>query len=126
MFRRQKKIVYKGKKLLKKSSNRKSSLSCQQAGTVDNSVKADTVDRTVSNIAFHLRQIWLQALVAIDSESLLTLFPTFCVPPSEFTVLFDSNLSRLPFLGQVIDLDLLLCTVFDLEDVVLFLLFRDR
>ena len=85
------------------------------------SVKADTVDRMVSNIEFHLRQIWLQTLVAIDCESRLTLFPSFCAPPSEFTVLFDSNLSRCPFLGQVVDLDLLLCTVFDSEHAVLFL-----
>ena len=35
--------------------------------------------------------------------------------------LFDSNLSRRPFLGQVVDLDLLLCTGFDSELVVLFL-----
>ena len=41
--------------------------------------------------------------------------------PSEVAVLFDSNLSRRPFLGQVVDLDLLLCTGFDLEHAVLFL-----
>ena len=35
---------------------------------------------------------------------------SFCVPTSEVTVLFDSNLSRRPFLGHVVDLDLLLCT----------------
>ena len=74
-----------------------------------------------SNIAFHLRQIWLQTLVAIDSESCQTSFPSFCAPPSEVAVLFDSNLSRRPFLGQVVDLDLLLCTGFDSEHVVLFL-----
>ena len=32
--------------------------------------------------------------------------------------LLDSNLSRLPFLGQVVDTDLLLGTGFDLEHVV--------
>ena len=48
----------------------------------------------VSNIAFHLRPIWLQTLVAIDSESRLTSFPSFCAPPSEVAALFDSNLSR--------------------------------
>ena len=42
-------------------------------------------------------------------------------PPSEVAVLFDSNLSRRPFLGQVVDLDLLLCTGFDSEHAVLFL-----
>ena len=75
----------------------------------------------LSNIAFHLRPIWLQTLVAIDSESCLTSFSRFCAPPSEVAVLFDSNLSRRPFLGQVVDLDLLLCTGFDSEHVVLFL-----
>ena len=75
----------------------------------------------LSNIAFHLQSIWLQTLVAIDSESRLTSFPRFCAPPSEVAVLFDSNLSRLPFLGQVVDLDLLLCTGFDSEHAVSFL-----
>ena len=72
-------------------------------------------------IAFHLRPIGLQTLVAINSESCQTSFPSFCAPPSEVAVLFDSNLSRRPFLGQVVDLDLLLCTGFDLEHAVLFL-----
>ena len=72
-------------------------------------------------VAFHWLPIWLQTLVAIDSESCLTLFPRFCAPPSEVAVLFYSNLSRLPFLGQVVNLDLLLCTGFDSEHVVLFL-----
>ena len=83
----------------------------------------------LSNIAFYLEPIWLQTLVAIDSESRVTLFPSFCAPPSEVAVLFDSNLSRLPFLGQVVDLDLLLCTGFDSEHAVLFLchiLLRDQ
>ena len=48
-------------------------------------------------------------------------FPRFCVLPSEVAMLFDSNLSRLPFLGHVVDLDLLLCTGLDSEYVVLFL-----
>ena len=59
----------------------------------------------LSNIAFHLRPIWLQTLVAIYSESCLTSFPSFCTLPSEVAVLFNSNLSRRPFLEQVIDLD---------------------
>ena len=41
--------------------------------------------------------------------------------PSEVAVLFDLNLSRLLFIGQVANLNLLLCTGFDLEHAVLFL-----
>ena len=43
--------------------------------------------------------------------------------PSEVAVLFDSNLSRHPFLGQpeVVYSDLLLCIGFGLEHAVLFL-----
>ena len=44
-------------------------------------------------------------LVAIDSESRLTSFPSFCAPPSEVAMPFDSNVSRRPFLKQVVDLD---------------------
>ena len=95
--------VYKGR-LLKKSSNRKSKL-----------VLSTLVTTWLSNIAFHLRPIWLQTLVEIDSELCQRSFPSFCAPPSEVAVLFDSNLSRRPFLGQVVDLDLLLCTRFDSE-----------
>ena len=91
-------IVYKGR-LLKKSSNRKSKLDLSMLVTT-----------WLSNIAFHLRPLGLQTLVAIDSESRLTLFPSFCAPPFEVAVLFDTNLSRCPFLGQVVDLDLLLWT----------------
>ena len=40
---------------------------------------------------------------------------------SEVTVMFYLNLSRRPFLGQVVDWDLLLCTGFDWEHAVLFL-----
>ena len=50
-------------------------------------------------IAFLLRPIWLQTLVAIDSESRVTSFPSFCAPPSEVAALFYSNLSRRLFLG---------------------------
>ena len=101
--------VYKGR-LLKKSSNRKSKL-----------VLSTLVTTWLSNIAFHLRLIWLQTLVAIDSESHMTSLPSFFAPPPEDAVLFNSNLSRLPFLGQVVDLDLLLCTGFYSEHAVLFL-----
>ena len=102
-------IVCQGRQL-KKSSNRKSKL-----------VLSALVTTWLSNIAFHLLPIWLQTLIAIDSESRLTLFPSFCVPPSEVAALFYSNLSRCPFLGQVIDLDLLLCTGSNQEHEVLFL-----
>ena len=100
--------VYRGR-LLKKSSNRKSKL-----------VLSTLVTTWFWNITFHLLPIWLQTLVAIDSELRLTSFPSFCAPPSEVAVLFYSNLSRRPFLGQVVDIDLLLCTGFNSEHVVLF------
>ena len=101
--------VYKGR-LLKKSSNRKSKL-----------VLSTLVTTWLSNIAFHLRPIWLQTLVVIDSESCLTSFPSFYAPPAEVAALFYSNLSSSPFIGQVVDSDLLLCTGFDLDHAVLFL-----
>ena len=41
--------------------------------------------------------------------------------PSEVAGLLDLNLSRRPFLGQVVEFDLLLCTGFNLEHAVLFL-----
>ena len=97
------------RQIAKKSSNRKSKLAM-----------STLVTAWLSNIAFHLRPIWLQALVAIDSELRLTSFPSFCAPPSEVAALFDSNLSRRPFLGQVFDSYLVLCTGFDSEYAVLF------
>ena len=39
-----------------------------------------------------------------------------CAPPSEVVVLCDRTLSRRPFLGQVVDLDLLLCIGFNSEE----------
>ena len=47
---------------------------------------------------------------AINLESYQTSFPSFCAQPSEVAVLFDwpGNLSRCPFVGQVVDLNLLL------------------
>ena len=102
-------IVYKGR-LLKKSSNQKSKL-----------VLSTLVSTWLSNIAFHSLAIWQQTLVAIDSESCQTLFQSFCAQPPEVTVLFKWNLSRCPFLGQVVNLDLLLCTGFNSEHVALFL-----
>ena len=58
-----------------KSSNKKLEL-----------VLSTLVTTWLSNITFHLRLIWLQTLVAIDSESRQT--SSFCVPPSEVAVLF--------------------------------------
>ena len=77
-------------KLLRKSSIRKWKLDLSKLVTT-----------WLSNIAFHLRPIWLQILVAIDLESYQTSFPSICVPPSEVAVLrlLDSNLSdRLHFM----------------------------
>ena len=51
-------------------------------------------------------------LAAIHSESCPTSYPGFCVPPSEVAVLFKSNLSTLPFLRQIVYLDLVFCTGF--------------
>ena len=75
----------------------------------------------LSNIAFHLWLIWLQTFVAINSESCLTLNPSFCLKPSEIAVLFNSKLNRCPVLRQVVDLDLLLCIGVDWEHAALFL-----
>ena len=44
---------------------------------------------------------WLQTLVAIDSESCQTLFPSSWALPSEVSVLIDLNLRGRPFLCQV-------------------------
>ena len=73
----------------------------------------------LGQVAFHLRQIQLQTLVAINSESHQMSCLSFCEQPFEVTVL-DLNLSRCPFLGQVVNLDLLLCTGFNLEHEILF------
>ena len=69
----------------------------------------------------HCSSFAIDSDIESESESRLTSFPSFCKPPSEVAVLFDLNLSRCPFLGQVVDLDLLLCTVYKLEHAVLFL-----
>ena len=65
--------------------------------------------------------IWLQTLVAIDSESCQRLFPSFYDQQSEIAVLFYSILSRHPFLWQVVNLNLLLCTGINSEHADLFL-----
>ena len=111
--------VCKGR-LLKKSSNWKSRL-----------ILSTLVTTWLSNLAFHLRLIWLQILVAIDSASLLTSLPSFCTQPSEvaeLSALFYSYLSKCPFLRHVVNSDLLLGTGFDSEHEVLFLchLFTQR
>ena len=93
---------------IKKSSNRKFKL-----------VLSTLVTTWLSNVTFHLRPIWLQTLVAINSESCQTSFPSFCAPPSEVFGLFDLNIR--PFLGQIVDTDMLLCTGFYSEHAVLFL-----
>ena len=77
------------------------------------------VSRWLSNITFHVLQIWLQTFV--DSASCQTLFPSFHTVPSEVAVLFDQDLSRLsrcPFLEQAVDIEMLLCTGFDLEHAI--------
>ena len=75
----------------------------------------------LGQVTFHLRPIWLQTLVAINSESYQTSCPIFSAPLCQVAVLFNSNLSRRPYFGQVIDLDLLLCTGFNSKHAVLFL-----
>ena len=102
-------IVYK-EKLLRTSSNRNLKLDLSTLVTI-----------WLSNITFHLRPICLQTLIAIDSELRQTSFPSICAPQSQVAVLFNSNLSRHPFLGQVVDSDLPLCTRFDSEHAVLIL-----
>ena len=101
-------IVYKGK-LLKNNSDQKSKLVLSTLVT--------------AWLSIHLWPILLQTLVAIKLESCQTSFPSFCTQPSEVAVLFNLNLSRRPFLGQVVNLNLLLsvlCTGFNLEHAVLF------
>ena len=63
-------------------------------------------------MAFKYSISFVSNLVAIESESCQKLFPSLYAPPSEVAVLFNSNLSRRPILGQVVNLDLLLCTGF--------------
>ena len=95
-------IVYKGR-LLKKFQIEDLSSSCQ--GWSLHGFRAQPG-------SIYLLPNWLQTMVAIDSESLLTLFPSFCALTS---------VCICPFLGQVVSLDLLLCTGFNQEPAVLFL-----
>ena len=62
-----------------------------------------------------LQLIWLQNLDAINSESCQDI-----VFKLLHAAIFDSNLSRHPFLGQVVHLDLLLCRGFDSKHADLF------
>ena len=77
---------------LKKSLNQQSKI-----------VGSMQVSTWLSNTAFHLRQIWLQNLVATDPKPCQRSFPSFRPPPSEVAALFDENLSRRPFLGPVVN-----------------------
>ena len=52
----------------------------------------------------------LTALIVIDWYWCQRQFPSWRASPCEVVVLFDWNLSRCLFLGQVVNLDLLLCT----------------
>ena len=103
--------VYKGR-LPKKSSNPKWRL-----------VLSMLVTTWLPNITFHLQPIWLQTLFAIDSEWRQTLSPSFSEQPSEVTVIqiLAEAFPSLRILGQVVDIDLLLCIGFDSEHLVLFL-----
>ena len=105
--------VYKGR-LLKNSSNRKSKL------------VLSTLDVAGHHTAFKHDSIsFATDLAANFSCNRFRITPDIisklCAPPSQVAALFNLNLSRLPFLGQVVDTDLLLCTGFDQEHVVLFL-----
>ena len=79
---------------------------------------ADTANVGWNIFCLHYK---LQTLVVIDSGLCLTSFPSFCAQPWEVAVLFNLNLSRRPFLRQVVNLDLLLCTGFYSELPALFL-----
>ena len=72
--------------------------------------------------------MWLQTLVVFDSESCHKSFPSFCAPPSEVAVMFDWYLSRRSFIGQVVNLDQLVCTGLDsvYVDLILFPIFTQR
>ena len=65
-----------------------------------------------TNLAANFGCYWLRIMPEIVSK--------LWALPSEVAVLFDLNLSRRPFLGQVADLDLLLCTGFNQEHADLF------
>ena len=90
--------VYKCR-LLKKSSNRKSKL-----------FLSTLVTTWLSNIAFHFQPIWLQILVAIDSESRLTSFPSSCTPPSDDALSSDRSSIQTCCFAQDSIRNMLLCS----------------
>ena len=102
-------IVYKGR-LLKQSSlaNQKLKL-----------IQSTLVITWLSNIAFHL----LPIATANFGSYRFRIMPDIVskLLRADISVLFKWNLSRLPFLGQVVNLDLLRCTRFNSEHVALFL-----
>ena len=72
-------------------------------------------------ITFHFQSMGLQTLVAIDSESPWHCFQAFaCRNLKSLCCSIRIWADTLSILRQVVDLDLLLCTGFDLEPVVLF------
>ena len=97
------------------------------------------VSAWLSDIVFPLELFWMQTLVTSNAGSCQRLFPyafARCHPnfDSEVAVLFPWDLSRLPFVGQGLQLlairfwsfrhvylDLLRCTGLDLENADLFL-----
>ena len=69
--------------------------------------------------------LWLLSVqILFFSEWCQRLSPNFCAPPSELdsevAVLSDWNLSSCPFLGQVVNLDTLLCTGLNLSLCLIF------
>ena len=64
------------------------------------------------SLFFILGRFWLETLFASNSNLCQKFFPGFSSSPLEVTVLFDRNLSRRTFHGQVteVNLDLLLCS----------------
>ena len=78
------------------------------------------------NVLFYLisADVAEKSRIWIDAESRPTLPPSFWAQPSEVAVLFDLNLPGWAdscSLDRLLTLDLLLCTGFNLEHVVLFL-----
>ena len=75
------KMIFPRSRLPKKSLNWKSNL-----------VWSMQVSAWFSNIPFHLQQIWMHTLVAINLESYQRSIPSFCALPSEvaYAVLLES------------------------------------
>ena len=64
---------------------------------------------SLSNIALHLQPIGCKLWLLSIQNHARHRFKAFARRHLKLLVLFDSNLSRCPSLGQVIDLDLMLC-----------------